>query len=141
MTHFIIRLVGISVAQVRKAGDFHYVEAHDCLCYEGREIPLAEFNELVPRVLERYRDYLPRLPQIVLLDRPAESAPVPAEISAPDAAPAVSGDVSGEPPVEPAAEAPAPDPSAAGAEDPAPAPPKSKGGRPRKYGQGGVIKT
>jgi len=142
MTHFILRLVGISSVQVRKAGDFTYLEAHDCLCYQGREIPVAEFNDLVPKVMERYKDYLPRLPQVVLLDRAPVATPRKAPTPPPPepAAAVVSGDVSaGEPPLAQESEAPAATPSAAGAEDTAPE--KPKGGSPQKYAKGGVFKS
>ena len=74
MTHFIIKLVGMSLSSgIRKAGDFIFSAKHKALIYQGREIPLSEHNDLVPLVLERYKDYRPRLPQVVLL----ESATVP----------------------------------------------------------------
>ena len=74
MTHFIIKLVGMSLSSgIRKAGDFLFSEHHKALIYQGREIPISEHNDLVPKVLEKYNGYRPRLPQVVLL----ESATVP----------------------------------------------------------------
>jgi len=78
MTHFIIKLVGMSLSSgIRKAGDFLFSEKHKALIYQGREIPLSEHNALVPAVMEKYNGYRPRLPQVVLLDLSNEPAPVP----------------------------------------------------------------
>jgi hypothetical protein len=141
MTHFLIKLVGISSYQSRKAGDFLYLEAHDALCYEGREIPIAEHNDLVPKVMERYRDYLPRLPQVVLLARETtapEKAPAPPSSEpAPPAEPVVfMGFADGKASDAEDADAPGEDPEA----EAPPSPKPNKGGRPQKYGKGGVVK-
>lgn len=75
-THFIIKLVGVNVGQIRKAADFKFIERFKGLVFEGRAIPLDEFNTLVPKVLERYKDYMPRLPQVVLLTAEEAAEPV-----------------------------------------------------------------
>jgi hypothetical protein len=70
MTHFIIKLVGASITLAKRRGDFTFLAEHNALVYQGREIPIAEHNELVPKVMERYKDYMPRLPQVILLAAP-----------------------------------------------------------------------
>lgn len=85
-THFLIKLVGISKVTTKKAAEFLFSQEHDCLIYRGEPLPIEQHNEIVPAVMERYKDYLPRLPQVVLLTlAPASKKPAPAP--APEPAP------------------------------------------------------
>ncbi len=165
-THFYIKLVGVSPRQSKKAGPFKYHRGHDALIFEGREIPLSEFHDIVPAALNRYNGiYSLRLPEIVLLDlsNVSKSPPLQFPVSTHLPAPAVVfGDVSDEQGTaqdaetsglaresEPEAEvSPEPEPEAdpdAAAPDVSPSPPlpvsespsPKKGGRPQKYGKGG----
>lgn len=82
---FIIRLVGVSViAGPRKCGDFSFVKALGGHVYKGKAFPISEFNTIVPPVMERYKGYMPRLPEAVLL----APAPDPATVEAKPAKPA-----------------------------------------------------
>jgi len=82
-THFIIHLVGVSKALgVRRSGDFRLMEEHGQLCYQGQEFPIAQHNDLAPKVLEKYKDHMPRLPQVVLLDRSDRPDPAPKPVQA-----------------------------------------------------------
>lgn len=144
-THFIFKLVGTSPVQVKKAGEFRFVEAFRALIYDGRAIPLEEFNALAPRVMDRYNGYMPRLPQIVMLTaaEAAAATPAPRPVPAPvDPTPPDPGEpLNPEGVVQPEAPAAAEDADAPGEGSPEPEPeaevippdiPAKKRGRPPK---------
>lgn len=66
---FIIRL-----AKTRRHGgmvrsEFTYSEEHDCHIYQGRVIPIEEFNSLVPGVIDKYKAYESKAPYPVLIPK------------------------------------------------------------------------
>lgn len=76
---FVIQLVGVSkCAGPRRCGDFVAVAALGGHVYKGRDYPLSEFNDLVPKVMEQYKTYMPMLPKAVIIF-PKEEKPAPQE--------------------------------------------------------------
>lgn len=123
MDSFYIKLVGVSKALgPRRCGDFRWSSARQAHIYQGEDFPLEQFNEIVPAVMERYKSYMPRLPQPVLvLDEPApapaaepEAAPVTPQIERPEGAPPLEPDAPEKKPARKRAAKPADDTAPSG---------------------------
>lgn len=70
---FLIKLVGLSRSHgSRKAGGFIYNRDFGAHLWGGHPLPIEEFNSTVPDVLEKYKDYMARIPVVeILFDAPS----------------------------------------------------------------------